>query len=79
MSRRRHRRHLKYHKEKDPVTWRNAPDAVLLSSLNPEHRIWPVAPSLRVGPPVMDAVVAGSPEAIAIIDSYRPNFKTVPA
>ncbi|MFP5230796.1 MAG: hypothetical protein ACLGXA_24530 [Acidobacteriota bacterium] len=73
MAHRRRNRKKPQHKS-DPVTYRTAPDEVLLSHMKPEHRVWPVAPSLRVGPPVMDAVVAGSPEAAAIADSYQFRF-----
>ena len=56
-------------------TWLTHPDEDLLpTGKHADHKIWPAAPSLRVGPPVMDAVVTGSEEARAIVDSYAFRF-----
>lgn len=77
-----HRNRSRKHRKKDPQqkpwrdsqTWKNTPDEILLASHNPQHRVWPVAPSLRVGPDVVHAAAAGSPEAAAIADSYQFRF-----
>jgi hypothetical protein len=70
MSRRRNRK--KPEPKPEIRTWLTHPDEdILPTGKHADHKVWSVAPSLRVGPPVMDAVLDGSPEAEAIVDSYQ--------